>query len=126
MNRMRGAVRRRAAPGSAQRGMVTVELAVGFLIAAVLTAGLAVGICLGATHSAAAAAAQQIALHTARGDTQAAHAARQEMPERSTVEITTDAIGVEVVVTAWPRLPGLGEVDLAARAWARWEPGVQR
>ncbi len=118
-----GAVRGRAAPGRDDRGMVTVELAVGIMTISLITLVLVSIISVGVTHTAATAAAQQIARHTARGDAQAASRAQGELPPRSAVQVRHDDDGVTVTVESRSRVPGLGEVSLQATAWARWEPG---
>lgn len=108
----------------AERGMVTIELAIGVLIAAFAMAGLVGGITLGLTHAAASASAQQIALHTARGDASAVERARGEVPRGGRVEVEPQTDGVEVTVTVQPRMPVVGEITVSSRSWARWEPGV--
>lgn len=108
-----------------ERGMVTVELAIGVLIAAIVTTGLVAGITVGLAHAAASASAQQIALHTARGDAPGVLRAREEVPRGGSVEITREEAGVEVAVTLRPRMPVVGEVAMTARSWARWEPGAR-
>lgn len=113
-----------AAPARCGRGMVTVELAVGILLAALVTAGLTSAVTLGATHSAATAAAHQIALHTARGDSASVAKARQEVPADAQVRVDAGPDGVEVTVTVRRQLPVVGGITMDTRAWARWEPGV--
>lgn len=104
--------------------MVTVELAVGILLAALVTAGLISAVALAATHSAATAAAHQIALHTARGDSASVAKARQEVPADTQVRVDAGPDGVEVTVVVHRQLPVVGGITMDARAWARWEPGV--
>lgn len=95
----------------------------GILTISVLTLVLVSIISVGVTHTAATAAAHQIARHTARGDAPAVARAHDELPPRSSVDVSRQADGVAVTVLARPRVAVLGTVDVRTTVWARWEPG---
>ena len=105
-----------------QRGMVTVELAVGVVTAVVVTACLVSLAMLGVAQSACAESSAQLARQSARGDARAVQAARDRAPGAQ-ISIDRQAGGVEASVTLGVRVLGLGEVEVGAQAWAAYEPG---
>ena len=106
-----------------QRGMVTVELAVGVVTAVVVTACLVSLAMLGVAQSACAESSAQLARQSARGDTRAVQAARDRAPDGARISIDRQAGGVEASVTLGVRVLGLGEMEVGAQAWAAYEPG---
>ncbi|MDO5068046.1 MAG: TadE family type IV pilus minor pilin [Propionibacteriaceae bacterium] len=109
-------------PGG-QRGMVTVELAIG-LIAVVMLLGTLTGVVLlGVTQAGLHTASAEVARHLARGDAKAADAAAERAPAGVTATTRTTREGVAVTLTAGVKLPGLGVVSLSSHAFAPWEPG---
>lgn len=103
--------------------MVTVELCVGFVVAVVLTAILVGASVLGVAQATAAEASAQLARQAARGDEAALREARERVPEGAVVELDRQAAGVEAEVSLPVELPGLGRVEVSAKAWAAYEPG---
>lgn len=124
MTGVAGAAPEGVAPRRCQRGMVTIELAVGLVGVVALLATLVGITTLGATQTAAGAAGQQIARQVARGDDDAAARARAELPPDSAVEVSRQEDGVSVRVVTTVQVFGLGEIPLEASSWAAWEPGV--
>lgn len=115
--RVRGGTRRLA-----QRGMVTVELALGIVTVTLLTAVLTTIIALGVQQAAIAESAAEIARQTARGDDDAVKAAKDRSPGTATVKPERE--GVRVCVERDARVFGVGAVALSAEAYAAWEPGA--
>jgi len=114
----------RRARGRGDRGMVTVEIAVGLLTLALLcltamavVSAVVVQIRCGDT---AAAVARQLA----RGDTDAADRARSAAPPGAVVSVTTAHDRVTVRVSVTERLGRLGPLRLSSQAEAALEPGV--
>ncbi len=101
--------------------MVTVELAIGFVTAAVLTVALSGLVSLGVHQAACAGASAEVARQLARGDHAAASKALSEAPVGATQEVTEDDEGVSVTVAVDVPLLGVGEVEVSAHAWSRWE-----
>ncbi len=128
MSRRRGAAGEGSAsrrPGSEDhRGMVTVELAVGFVTATLLTATLAAVVLLGVAQAACARTSTEIARQLTRGDVEAAAAARREAPTGAGFRVDRSPDGVTVTVSAPVSVMGLGDVVVSAERWATWEPGV--
>ena len=109
--------------GCGQRGMVTVELAIG-LIAVVMLLGVLAGVVLlGVTQAGLHTACAEVARHLARGDQQSADAAAERAPGGASVTTRTSRDGVAVTLAAGVEVPGLGVVPLTAHAFAPWEPG---
>ena len=106
------------------RGMVTVELAVGFVTATLLTATLVAVVLLGVAQVACARTSTEMARQLTRGDTAAADTARDEAPTGATFEVVQKQDGVAVRVSAPMSILGLGDVIVTAERWAAWEPGV--
>lgn len=104
--------------------MVTVEMCVGFVLAIVLTAVLAAVSLLGIAHAAAAEASAQLARQAARADEVAFKEARERVPDGARVEVERQAGGVEATVTIAARVPVIGAIDVSAKAWSAYEPGV--
>ncbi|CAL8975174.1 hypothetical protein TESS_TESS_00779 [Tessaracoccus sp. O5.2] len=107
-----------------QRGMVTVELAIGVLTAALLTACLAGLSLLGVAQAAAGESSAQIARQTARGDDAAVELARERVPDGAAVEVSQESDGVRVAVVVPVAVPLLGRFTVSADSWAAYEPGV--
>lgn len=117
MSAVTGTVRR------AERGMVTVELAIGLVTTTVLTAVLVTLTMLGVSQAAAAESSASIARQLARGDAEAAEAARAR--STGSIEVTHRDGGVEVTVTTASSVFGLGAIPVEARTWVAFEPGAQ-
>lgn len=119
----RGVAARRA-QRRGSRGMVTVELAVGFVTITFLTATLAVVVLLGVVQSACATTSTEIARQLARGDASAASAARNAGPPDAEVQVDEETLGVSVTVTASVEILRMGSIAVTAERWSAWEPGV--
>ena len=119
-----GASRLGAPPRHTERGMVTVELAVGLITVALLTVVLASVVLLGITQASAARASTEIARQLARGDQQAADRAREATPDGSRIDVERSREGVSVSVVAPVRIIHMGSFTLTAEAFAVWEPGA--
>ncbi|WP_345578275.1 TadE family type IV pilus minor pilin [Tessaracoccus lubricantis] len=104
--------------------MVTVELAVGFLVAVAMTTALVGASLLGVAQATAAEASAQLARQAARGDDDAFAEARGRVPDGARIEVDRQAGGVEARVTLSVPVLKLGVVDVSAMAWAAYEPGV--
>lgn len=105
------------------RGMVTVELAAGILLAVVTTAGLVGLSALGVAQATCAESSAQLARQAARGDEAALRQARHRVPRGAVVDIRRGPEGVEArvaleVTTLFDRT-----VKVSAEAWAAYEPG---
>lgn len=117
------AVLRRDRPGDA-RGMVTVELAVGFVTATLLAATLVAVVLLGVTQAACARASSEMARQLARGDSVAAQIAEEQAPAGAQSRVVNQSDGVGVLVSAPVQVMGMGAITVTAENWAAWEPGV--
>ncbi|MEL4503636.1 TadE family type IV pilus minor pilin [Luteococcus sp. H138] len=108
------------------RGMVTIELAVGLLTAglAVVLACWVVNLVILQTRCADTAA--QVARQLARDDQPAAQQAQQRAPKGATTRISHAERTVTVRVDLDARLGKLGPVHLVGGATADLEPGVTR
>ncbi len=109
---------------SSERGMVTVELAIGVVAATLVAAFLAGLTLLGVAQAACAETASQVARQTARGDVVAVREAEERAPAGAVVEVSRDGRGVSARVTAPFRLLSLAAAELTVEAWAAYEPGV--
>lgn len=118
-----GAILRRRSSGD-HRGMVTVELAVGFVTATLLTATLAAVVLLGVAQAACARTSSEMARQLTRGDTAASAAAQGEAPAGAEFTVDRGQEGVAVRVSAPVSILGMGDVIVTAERWAAWEPGV--
>lgn len=101
-----------------QRGMVTVELAVGVLAACLVAALLGWGIGLIGLQARCGESASQIARQLGRDDQQAADEARLRVPDGAEVRVTSGNTTVEVLVTAQASWGRLGPVTVQGRATA--------
>lgn len=123
-----GVARARAAPrrsrGRGERGLVTVELAVGFVTATLLAAVLVGVVLLGVAQAAATRTSAEVARQLARGDAAAAELAREQAPEGAGITVRDVDDGVEVRVEVPVDVFGIGEVDVADTSWARYETGA--
>lgn len=106
-----------------QRGMVTIELAVGILTATVLTALLCWMVALVVTQSKCIDVATEVARQTARGDSDKVRLARELAPRDSRIDVTRRQHDVTVVVSVDSRFMGVGPVTVSGSATAAWEPG---
>ena len=106
------------------RGMVTVELAVGFVTATFLTATLVAVVLLGVVQAACARTSTEMARQLTRGDSTAAAAAKSEAPAGAEFEVERSQEGVHVRVSAPVSILGMGDIVVVAQSWATWEPGV--
>ncbi|MDF1487678.1 TadE family type IV pilus minor pilin [Tessaracoccus caeni] len=106
-----------------QRGMVTVELAIGFVTATLLLAVLISLGQIGVTQAACAESSAQLARQEARGDQAAVEAAENRLPPGGSVKTTRKKDGVRVLVSAEVRVLGFGRVPVSAEAFAAYEPG---
>ena len=111
--------------GSAERGMVTIELAVGLVLAMVMTICLVGLSLLGVAQAACAESSAQLARQAARGDDQLLKEARERAPEGASIELTREADGVLAVVSLDRPVPLIGTVTVSAEAWSPYEPGVE-
>ncbi|HMR49589.1 MAG TPA: hypothetical protein PKE40_09900 [Arachnia sp.] len=106
-----------------QRGMVTVELALGFVTATVMLAGLVTMGQIGVAHAACAESSAELARQAARGDEAAVAAAESRLPRGGRAELERRIDGVRAVVVAEVAVLGIGQVPVGAEAFAAWEPG---
>ncbi|MDO5093052.1 MAG: DUF4244 domain-containing protein [Propionibacteriaceae bacterium] len=106
-----------------QRGMVTVELAIGLIVVVMLLAILVGVILLGVTQSHLEGISSDLAKHIARGDEVTATKVRERAPADARIEVVKDEAGVWVTTRLDVSILNLGSVPLEAAAWARWEPG---
>ncbi len=106
------------------RGMVTVELAVGFVTATLLTVTLAAVVLLGVAQAACARTSTEMARQLARGDDVVAASAQGQAPQEAEFHVDRRREGVSVRVSAPVSILGLGDVIVTAQRWAAWEPGV--
>lgn len=118
-----GVVLNGTAPLVRQRGLVTIELAIGILTAVTVMVTLVSMILVGAAWSAASSAAATIARHHAAGDLTGERQARSQLPSDSSVAVDETTEGVSVEVTVTPEVLGLGQITVNAQSYARWEPG---
>lgn len=115
----------RRLPGLHERGLVTIELAIGFVTVSLLTAVLVGVVSLGLAQAAAARTSSEVARQLARGDTAAAERAEDEAPDGARVESRDVEDGVEVGVEVPVDIFGIGVVDVSDTSWARYENGAQ-
>ena len=104
--------------------MVTVELAVGLVTATILAAVLAGVVMLGVAQAACARTSSEVARQLARGDQEAAERASEEAPRGARVDTSDVRDGVEVTVRAPVGIFGMGDVEVEASSWARYEAGA--
>lgn len=107
-----------------QRGMVTVELAIGVVAVLLLTTVLVGIVALGIGKSACQTVSADLARQLARGDQEAAERIREAAPEGAKITVAAEDEGVRVKVQAPVRIFGIGPVQVMAESWARFEPGV--
>lgn len=108
----------------AERGMVSVELAIGVLAMALVTLVGAFVISLAIVQSRCAETASAVARQLARGDQRAADRARAGAPPGATVRVVDAGAAVTVTVSVEERLGRFGPVRLRSIARAAVEPGV--
>ena len=121
-----GAMTRRPGPRPArpERGLVTVELAIGLIAAAMLTAMLVGVSMIGVTQAAVDESAAQLVRQAARGDDAAFEQAMDRTPPKADVTVRREADGVSASVTATVKIPWVGPFVVSGDAWAAYEPGV--
>lgn len=107
-----------------ERGMVTVELAIGTLsVAMAILVGVFVIAVVGSQARCSQAAAQ-IARAAARGDASAERRARETVPQGSTIEVTSSEGWVVVRVSRRASLGRLGPFTITGTATMPIEAGV--
>lgn len=111
-------------PGLRERGLVTVELAIGFVTVTLLAAVLMGVVSLGLAQAAAARTSSEVARQLARGDSEAAERAEQEAPPGARVEARDVDDGVRVTTEVPVDIFGIGVVDVTDASWARYENGA--
>ena len=114
----------RPAPRRGVRGVVTVELAIGFVVLVMVTVTLAGGALLATKQAACADTASHVARQTARDDREAVAEAVSRAPDGAMVTVTREPGGVAVEVRLAVPVFRIGEVILTGKAWAAYEPGV--
>lgn len=128
MSRCRGrrpaGSRRGSSGGRRDRGMVTVELAVGLLTLAVVTLIGAFAVAAVVVQTRCGDTASAVARQLARGDAAGADRARATAPVGAVVHVTRSSGTVSVTVEATRYLGRLGPLRLSSRAEAALEPGV--
>lgn len=124
MNLRPGAAHSAAPRRNHSRGMVTIELAVGLVTATLLAATLSGVVLLGVAQASCARTSSEMARQLARGDEAAARSAEAAAPKGATSRVDTGPGGIDVRVTAPVDLFGIGPINVSARSWAAWEPGV--
>lgn len=108
-----------------QRGMITVELAIGLLVVALAMAVAAFTVSLIAVQTRCGDTAAAVARQLARGDATGAAGARATAPRGARVQVASTSSTVTVTVSVDESLGRLGPFHLAARSEAVLEPGVQ-
>ena len=103
---------------SRQRGMVTVELAVGMLTACLMAGMLGWTVSLVALQARCSDAAGQIARQLARGDQEAAQQAEEHMPDGAALTVLESDARVTVLVAVETHWGALGPVAIEGRASA--------
>lgn len=114
---------RRAVPVP-ERGMVTVELALGLLAAALVALALSWVVSLVSLQTACADTASQVARQLARGDDEAAADAEGNAPAGAVVQTSTDAGRISVEVSMDASLGPVGPVPLRGAATIAMEPSA--
>ena len=107
-----------------ERGMVSVELAIGVLAMALVALVGAFTISMAVVQGRCGDTAAAVARQLARGDRQEADRARASAPRGAAVQVTTSGSRVRVTVSLTERLGRIGPVRLSAAAEAAIEPGV--
>lgn len=106
---------------SAQRGMVTAELAVGVLVAGMLLAVMSGVLGLAILQDRCRDVAGLVAREVARGDEVGERVARSHAPAGADIEVDTASGWIRVTVTAQRRWGRLGPVRLVGEAVAPLE-----
>ncbi|GAA1373569.1 TadE family type IV pilus minor pilin [Luteococcus sanguinis] len=106
------------------RGMVTVELAVGLLTASLAVAVACWVVMLVVLQGRCEDVAGQVARQVARADSKAADQAKKRVPKGGRVDVRTTDEQVRVVVRASSSFGKLGSVQVEGTAVAKLEPGV--
>ncbi len=110
--------------GPGDRGMVSVELAIGVLVMMLVALVGAFVVSMAVVQSRCADTASAVARQLARGDHRAADRARATAPRGATVRVLTSPGAVTVSVGVIERLGRIGPVRLTATARAAVEPGA--
>ena len=106
------------------RGMVTLELAVGLLVAALTLFGASSVIGLLMLQDRAESVAGQAARHAARGDAKELRRVKTFAPSNSSVEVITRDGWVHATVTVTRSWGPIGPVQMRATAQQPLEPGA--
>ena len=114
--------RRRARRG--QRGMATVEFAIGLVTLVLLVSALVGIVLLGVSQSGIQTVSSELAKHLARGDDALAEKTKEKAPKRARIEVERAESGVRVTTRLDVSILHVGAIPLEATAWAHWEPGV--
>lgn len=107
-----------------ERGMVTLELALGLLAATAVALVLSWVVSLVSIQTACADTASQVARQLARGDEQAAADAEGKAPAGAVVQTSEDGGRIRVDVTLDASLGLIGPVPLSGSAVIAKEPGA--
>lgn len=107
-----------------QRGMVTVEFAIGLVTLVTLVSVLVGLVLLGVAQSGIQTVSSELAKHLSRGDDALAEKTREKAPDRARIEIERAEAGVRVTTHMEIPILNLGAIPLEAVAWAHWEPGI--
>lgn len=113
-----------AKPG-AERGMVTIELAIGLVTALTVAVFLTWIILLGVAQAKIQETSSQIARLSSRGDSAAVAKAIKDAPSRAKVTVGRSAGNIDVKVTLPVSFLNVGEVVLSANSNYPVEPGVK-
>ena len=106
------------------RGMVTVELAIGLLTMAIVAVVGAFVVSMVVVQTRCGDTASAIARQLARGDEDAAARARSNAPPGAAIQVTRTRDHVRVTVGVVERLGRIGPLHLSSQAEAALEPGV--
>lgn len=106
------------------RGMVTVELAVGLLTLALMSIAATFVVSSVVVQTRCGDTASAIARQLARGDQRAADQARSSAPLGAAIRVDRSSDQVRVTVSVTRYLGRLGPLHLSSRAEAALEPGV--
>lgn len=112
-------------PTRGQRGMVTIELAIGLLALGLLTVFLGWLVQLGALQVRCIDTAAQVARHVSRGDVSAARLAERNAPPGAVVSSDVVSGDVRVRVRVATGFFGIGAITIEGVASSPVEPGLR-
>lgn len=104
-----------------QRGMVTVEIAIGILTLAMVTVMLGFAVSMIGLHGACADVASQVARQLARDDIKAAEEAKARAPRNARVDVQFQDSLVQVEVSVDATFGRVGSIPIKAKAVANHE-----